>query len=118
MMFYVEPPRRPCHQCGRRVLSGVAQARYCKPCRNIRRELSRTVPRVPRGGSTHDATHHCGRLESVERVDRMLEEARAARLAEERRTGQRRYTITDGWAQRPGRSTLDGEMRVLEVGGE
>jgi hypothetical protein len=58
------------------------------------------------------------RHESAATVDELLAAAKAARLAEERATGQRRYTITDGWAQRPGRSTLDGEMRVLEVGGD
>jgi hypothetical protein len=48
-------------------------------------------------------------------VDRMLAQARAERLAEERRNGQRRYTITDGWAQKPGRSTIDCELRANEV---
>jgi hypothetical protein len=35
-------------------------------------------------------------------VERMLAQARAARLAEERRNGQRRYTIETGWQQKGG----------------
>jgi hypothetical protein len=55
------------------------------------------------------------RQEPSSLVDRMLEAAKAARLAEERRNGQRRYTIADGWAQKPGRTTFDGAVRACEV---
>ncbi len=43
-----------------------------------------------------------GHREPADTVERLYRQARAARLAEERRTGQRRYTITDGWGQRGG----------------
>lgn len=101
--FYVEPPRRRCEQCGRRVLSFVSKALYCKPCKAVRRERSRTVPRVPlRGASAWDLGHNTGHThESADRIDRLLEHARQARLADERRNGRRRYT-TDPWEQRPG----------------
>lgn len=38
--------------------------------------------------------------ESPGHVERLLEAARQARQREERATGQRRFTITDGWQQR------------------
>ena len=53
--------------------------------------------------------------ESAAAVERRFDEARAARLAEERRNGRRRYTIEDGWQQRAGRSTLDGEVCASEM---
>lgn len=34
------------------------------------------------------------------KVEQLLARAKAARLAEERRTGQRRFTLEDGWQQR------------------
>lgn len=39
-------------------------------------------------------------------VERLLAQATAARLAEERRQGQRRYTV-DPWAQRPGANDFE-----------
>lgn len=48
-------------------------------------------------------------------VDRLLLAAARRRKAEERAAGCRRYTILDGWCQRPGRSTIDGELTTDEV---
>ena len=42
---------------------------------------------------------------------------RQARLARERATGQRTFTVGDGWMQRSGRCAMDGEMRLCEVDG-
>jgi hypothetical protein len=48
--------------------------------------------------------------ESTERVERLLAAAARSRRREEQRTGQRRYTIEDGWTQRAGTSTLGDEL--------
>lgn len=43
---------------------------------------------------------------------RTVAEAKALRLARERATGQRTYTITDGWVQRPGAGRMnDGDLQ-------
>jgi hypothetical protein len=96
----VELPRKRCQQCEKHVISIISKAKFCGPCRNDRRTASRVQP---------------WRHEQAATIERQLQAAKAARLAEERRTGQRRYTITDGWTQRAGRSTLDGDLRIIEV---
>jgi hypothetical protein len=96
----VELPRKRCQQCEKHVISIISRAKFCGPCRNARRTASRVQP---------------WRHEVVDTVERQFQAAKAARLAEERRTGQRRYTITDGWQQRAGRSTLDGDLRIIEL---
>lgn len=53
----------------------------------------RVVARSPSGRD------FCG---DTRAIDRLLVQARAARLAEERRLGRRRYTLDTGWIQRPG----------------
>lgn len=90
-------------QCGRCVRAGVEHGQ---------RPQRRTIP--ARGLSVTDAALAL-RRESSATVDALLAAAKAARLAEERRAGQRRFTIHDGWQQRPGRSTCDGELRVTAV---
>ena len=40
--------------------------------------------------------------EPTDRVERLLAAATARRKREERQAGQRRFTIADGWEQRPG----------------
>jgi hypothetical protein len=51
-------------------------------------------------------------------VERRLAQARAARLAEERRQGRRRYTIETGWMQRPGAGQFDGVNGIWSHDGE
>jgi hypothetical protein len=118
------------------VLPRFTKAVFCPHCKHIRRELSRTLPgsgssRAKGRGlgfagltpeerrelsSRGGLAAHGLQREASDRVERMLAAAKAERLAEERRTGQRRYTIEDGWVQRAGRSTLDGELSVTEMG--
>jgi hypothetical protein len=53
--------------------------------------------------------------EPAAHVDRLLAAAERRRKRYERTIGRRIFTITDGWSQKPGRSTIDGEMRACEV---
>jgi len=86
--------RRPCAQCCRRTVSTATSARFCRPCAAARREVSRT--------------------RTADDVEQRLAAARAARLAEERRTGRRRFTV-DPWEQKAGRSTIDADCAVWSV---
>jgi hypothetical protein len=43
-------------------------------------------------------------------IEQAYQAAKAARLAEERRNGQRRYTITDGWAQKGGAGRINLDL--------
>lgn len=100
-----------CRDC-RRTHVPIAGAR-CGRCVAAAVPLHRRVTR-PRGISVTDAALAL-RRESSATVDAMLAAAKAARLAEEKRSGHRRFTIDDGWAQRPGHSTGDGELRIAAV---
>jgi hypothetical protein len=71
-------------------------------------ERKRTgAPPLPRGRPAE--------CESTEHVDRLVAAAERRRKRHERAIGRRIFTITDGWAQKPGRSTIDGELRASEV---
>jgi hypothetical protein len=119
------------------IRSGAQTCPYCKTARMGRRPNAATCGgwqcRVARKTTTDIASHQrqeeqrqqvrLGIIpppvraprETDDAITRLIAEAKAARLAEERRTGQRRYTITDGWAQKPGRSSMDGEIRAMEL---
>jgi hypothetical protein len=56
-------------------------------------------------------------VEPTRRVEALLAAAKAARLARERATGQRTFTIETGWAQRPGVGWLDSTSTGQGWGG-
>jgi hypothetical protein len=56
-----------------------------------------------------------GYRESYAHVDHLYAQARAARLAEERRTGQRRHTIETGWQQRDGVHTAATRLAIWRL---
>jgi len=100
-----------CPYCGlrplssRRVNSGppvTCGAVACRHARRRERNTSHHRVQSARRMAERRASPEFGRplRESPEEIARLFELAKAARLAEERRTGQRRYTITDGWQQR------------------
>ena len=99
---------RECAHCGRRFLATgriVTCSRFCADARiREQRQASRIRTR----------SYHV-RPESDAEIEARLRAARAARLEDERRTGQRRYTVTDGWAQRPNRCSMDGDLRLVDL---
>jgi len=101
-----------CPYCGlrplssRRVNSGPPVTCGDVRCRLARRrERNSSAHRVQsaRRMAERRASPDFGRplRESPEDIARQLELAKAARLARERATGQRTFTIESGWMQRP-----------------
>jgi hypothetical protein len=64
-----------------------------------------SVPR-PLAGPLEARTAPEPSRESTAHVEALLRAAARSRWLEERRTGKRRFTIEDGWAQKPGTSTV------------
>lgn len=83
--FWTTDPRQQTHD-----MSCAAQAR------NLARFGRRAA--APRTSWTTSTDPYTG--ESSDRIEAAFRQARAARLAREKATGQRTYTITNPWAQR------------------
>lgn len=96
--------RRP-HYCRRRPCVADRQRAACLRYydAHLRTTDVRKVPRPTLQPLPHTVTPQ----EPADHVERLLRAAAQRRRDEERRTGQRRYTITDAWQQRPGVSTVD-----------
>lgn len=137
---------RKCEFCQTRQVRRPKDVRckFCRRCLLLRRELSRGLPRgtsraahaATLQGETPTDLRRMGTApyEPAATVERQLAQARAARLAEERRQGRRRYTIEGddsyvradgrlvvtrgGWIQRPGAGDFDGVNGIWSHDGE
>jgi hypothetical protein len=121
---------RKCEFCQTRQVRRPKDVRckFCRRCLLLRRELSRGLPRgtsravhaATLQGETPTDLRRMGTApyEPAATVERRLAQARAARLAEERRQGRRRYTIETGWMQRPGAGQFDGVNGIWSSDGE
>ena len=85
-------------------------------CRTARkRETQRAGMQAYKRRQRAEPTRDDYRVERSDDIEAKFAAAKQARLARERATGQRTFTVGDGWQQAPGRSTLDGECRLVEV---
>lgn len=112
--------RLQCQACGRAFWTLKETTRTCtRSCairlgHQTRREQATDAQR----GTATTRTGGGEGTEQADHVERLYAAAVRSRLYAEWQAGQRRYTVTDGWTQRAGRSAMDGEIRMAEAGGE
>lgn len=112
----MRPTTRTCPVCGgtaRYVTCGQVACRQAY--QRVRLRTRMASQRASDHAYQHALEHY--RRDSAAWIDAQYAAARAARLARERATGVRTFTVQDGWAQKAGRCCMDGEMRLSEVEG-
>jgi hypothetical protein len=103
-------PRRDCGEPPCRTASRKACEAKCRASYHERLRLGLPVRR-----SVWPDLPSRRRVRSDADIEAAMEQNRQARIAA-RRAGDPQWSV-DGWSQRPGRSSMDGECRVVAAAG-